>query len=92
MPPLNSLLAEALSIVLRATGLFSVALSSGQHRHISAPSAASRKGSVQLPLPLLPVSFTNQPLVSVFPYGQLDFEEVYVTGPERGHQSVIGPT
>jgi hypothetical protein len=31
-------------------------LASGQHRPISAPSAATRKGSVQLPLPLLPVA------------------------------------
>jgi hypothetical protein len=40
----------------------------------------------------VPVSLMNQPLVSVLPHGQLDFEEIYVPGPERGHQTSISPT
>jgi hypothetical protein len=42
---------------LRVPEIISVTLSLGQHCPVSAPSAATRKGSVQLPLPLLPVAF-----------------------------------
>jgi hypothetical protein len=34
----------------------------------------------------------NRTLICILPHPQLDFEEVYSSDAERGHQSAIGPT